>query len=239
MSAINDLILNQDGCFYRVTDLEYSPEIGELAFDKLQLLEEASLPDSATTDMTKVYNASSNNATTLGKAQSKANKLVWNWVNWTNAKTLSENVVTTANVKSGLITGTQWDVMINKIGSLKDESGNTKYSLTNSASWGNYYDGDTNGFTFRGDVSEFKSNTQYAFTTPASTTKANKTYYLLKTGASDHNLTYNLYDVAGNLWEWTDESAAKYDSIGTLATNRVLRGGRFQQCVFCWPCMFP
>jgi hypothetical protein len=37
LPAINDLILNQDGCFYRVTDLEYSPEIGELALKTTKL----------------------------------------------------------------------------------------------------------------------------------------------------------------------------------------------------------
>ena len=189
---------------------------------------EAGLPV-GTTEFTGSLSATDDEYNISGIPQSKAGVSPWNFIDWNNSKANAKKMYETkTNIRSALITGTQWDVMLNKIGSLKDESGNIKYSLTNSASWGNYYDGDTNGFTFRGDVSEYKSSSQYAFTTPASTTKANKTYYLLKTGASDHNLTYNLYDVAGNLWEWTDESAAKYDSIGTLATNRVLRGGSFR-----------
>ena len=163
-----------------------------------------------------------------GVPQSKAGISPWNFIDWNNSQIKARKMYEgKSNVASGLITGTQWDVMLNKIGSLKDESGNTRYSLTNSASWGNYYTGDTNGFTFRGKVSQYSSNKQYAFTTPTSTTKLNSTYYLLQTGASEHNLTYNLYDVAGNLWEWTEESAAFYNSIGTLVTNRVLRGGSF------------
>jgi len=183
---------------------------------------EAGLPE-GTTEFTGSVSYTSDTYNMLGNPQSRAGVSPWNFVDWEKSQINARSMYNTTYVHSGLITGTQWDVMINKIGSLKDESGNTKYSLTNSASWGNYYDGDTNGFTFRGDVSEYKSNTQYAFTTPASTTKANNTYYLLKTGASDHNLAYNLYDVAGNLWEWTEE-------ISTYATTgqyRVLRGSGF------------
>jgi len=122
---------------------------------------------------------------------------------------------------------------------LTDESGNTKYSLTDSKSWGNYYTGEA--FTYNGRAAEYKTSdtSLYAFgEASTNATKANNTYYLLSTGASEHNKAYNLYDVAGNLWEWTDESAAKYDSIGTLATNRVLRGGSIQNASSAYPVCF-
>lgn len=196
---------------------------------------EAGLP-TGTTEFTGSVAYTSDTYNMLGTPQSRAGVSPWNFVDWDKAQINARNMYNTSSVKSGLITGTGWDVMINKIGSLKDENENTKYSLTNSASWGNYYDGDTNGFTFRGDVSEFKSNTQYAFTTPQSTTKANKTNYLLKTGASDHNLAYNLYDVAGNLWEWTEETS--FYGGNSATQYRVLRGGSFGTVSSTYPACF-
>lgn len=42
------------------------------------------------------------------------------------------------------------------------------------------------------------------------------TSYLLTTGSSDKTKIYNIFDVAGNLWEW---------NVETNSTNRVYRGG--------------
>ena len=191
---------------------------------------EAGLPKD-TIEFEKSVSSSSNIYNSIeGVPQSKAGVSPWNFIDWNNSKLKAKKMYEgKTNIASGLITGTQWDVMITKIGSLKDENKNFKYSLTDSASWGNYYSGysTTDAFTFRGKVSQYSSSNQYAFKEPDSTTKKNSTYFLLQTGASEHNLAYNLYDVAGNLWEWTEESAAYYNSIGTLTTNRVLRGGRF------------
>ena len=189
---------------------------------------EAGLPVGTTEIKDKEQNTGSNPVyNTVGVPQSKAGISPWNFIDWNKSQQSAQKMYEkNIYVSSSLITGTQWDVMITKIGSLTDNKGNTLYSLTDSASWGNYYTGDTNGFTFRGDVSEYKSGYQYAFTAPTSTTKANSTYYLLKTGASSHNLAYNLYDVAGNLWEWTEENAY-YDASSDLSNNRVLRGGAF------------
>ena len=190
---------------------------------------EAGLPEGIT-EFSNSISASSDVYNISGIPQSKAGVSPWNFIDWNNSqKNAKKMYETKTNIASALITGTQWDTMINKIGSLKDENNNQKYSLTNSYTWENYYSGytETNAFTFRGDVSEYSSGYQYAFKAPTSTTKTNLTNYLLQTGASEHNKAYNLYDVAGNLWEWTEESAAYYNSIGTLTTNRVLRGGSF------------
>ena len=72
----------------------------------------------------------------IGKAQSKANKIAWNRIDYNNAKTVSENVVSTDYVQSGLITGTQWDTMLTFL------SQNVNVA-NDSTSWGNYYNNTT------------------------------------------------------------------------------------------------
>ncbi len=57
--------------------------------------------------------------------------------------------------------------------------------------------------------------------------KPNNKSYLLTTGASDHNRAYNLYDVAGNLWEATEEYSSSPTDVKTLENNDVLRGDCF------------
>lgn len=152
---------------------------------------------------------------------SKAGREPWNFVDYNNSWASAEKMYNTSSVKSGLITGTQWDVMINKIASTDSSK-----SLTDSKSWGNYYTGEA--FTYTGRAAEYKTSDTKLYgygNIEENGTKANNTHKVLTTGASEHNKAYNLYDVAGNLWEWTEESAAHFNSIGTLATNRVTRGG--------------
>jgi len=179
-----------------------------------------------------VYNIS-------GIPQIKAGIIPWNYINWNNAQTNSQKMYEGKNnILTGLITGTQWDVMLNKIGSLKDENGNIKYSLTDSKSWGNYYEGEA--FSFIGRAAEYKTSDLklYQFGELIENgNKANKTYYLLTTGASEHNKAYNLYDVAGNLWEWTEESASRYVS-STLTVNPTYRGGSFWNESYKWASCF-
>ena len=50
-----------------------------------------------------------------------------------------------------------------------------------------------------------------------------KTAYLWTTGASNEARKKNLYDVAGNVWEWTEETSFYGGNSGTQ--YRVLRGG--------------
>ena len=50
---------------------------------------------------------------------------------------------------------------------------------------------------------------------------------LLTTGATDIARAYNIYDVAGNLAEWTEESSTDSSSVSTLETYKDIRGGNF------------
>ena len=56
----------------------------------------------------------------------------WNNINYTDSKTKSEGMYTTSSVKSGLITGTQWDTVLKWFQNKGINVG------SNSSAWGNY-----------------------------------------------------------------------------------------------------
>ncbi len=148
------------------------------------------------------------------KPQSKAGLIPWSFVTWSTAKSRAQEMYETNYVRSGLITGTQWDVMINTI------SSKTGASLTNSQ-WGNY---DNTSITYNGAGATVGSETLGKFTGDGGKTNSSiGSKMLLYTGSSEQCMKYNLYDVAGNLWEWTDEIS--YYGGNSSSEYKVLRGG--------------
>lgn len=136
---------------------------------------------------------------------SKKGAYPYNMVNWSDAKSASQgmyNDSTKYGVKSTLCYGVQWDAMLSFLG---------KTSETDSTAWGNY--NNAGPFDFAGEYYRY-SNDEWKSDT---TSKAKDTNMLLQTGASDRNSLKNIYDVAGNVWEWTMES--------NDSSNRVSRGG--------------
>ena len=76
-----------------------------------------------------------------GKPKSQAQQLPWNYITYSNSKKNAENMYFASNaVDSGLITGTQWDVMLNKFIGLKNEAGITitLEDMLDSRKWGNF-----------------------------------------------------------------------------------------------------
>jgi Tfp pilus assembly protein PilE len=125
---------------------------------------------------------------------SKQNIAVWNNINYTNSKIKAESMYNTVEVKSGLLSGKQWDTVMKW---LQNASINV---TTDSTAWGNYH------------------NATFTYEFPISGTKAIMTSVLLNTGAAVRNKTKNIYDLAGNTWEWTNE---------IYGTNRIFRGGGY------------
>lgn len=132
---------------------------------------------------------------------------LWNFVNYSDAKAYSEAFdgngksgyygynYDTSKVGTNLVTGTQWDSAMKWIQ-------NAGYNVTtDSSGWGNYRD------------------VSYTYTYPSTATKYYNSNMLLNTGASIHNRAKNIYDLAGNLWEWTNEI---YNS-----NYYILRGGTY------------
>ena len=91
---------------------------------------------------------------------------------------------------SRMIWGCQWDQVCKFISTAKDKNGQT-ISLTDSRSYGNY------------------SNS----TSPANTNNGSKR----NTGSNEAWKVNNIYDLAGNCNEWTQEASGAY--------NRASRGG--------------
>ena len=158
-----------------------------------------------------------------GIPQSKAGKIPWMFINWTQSKKNSESMYNNSYVSSGLITGTQWDVILNR---MVEKTELTEGDLKSSSKWGNYKDTSIN----------FKGRTAKAYYTSSSwyippfgeETEGKTTNYgtanngdLLTTGASSYTEKYHIFDIAGNVWEWTEE-ASTYQTSGQY---RVVRGG--------------
>ena len=87
-------------------------------------------------------------------------------------------------VVSSMIWGCQFDQMLKVIYA----SDNTK-SLTDSSSWGNYY------------------NVTFTYEDNGTKTKNVNTGTLIPTGSTERNKVYNIYDVAGNVDDLTIETA--------------------------------
>ena len=128
---------------------------------------------------------------------------------------LSNNLYNSSDygVTSMLCTGACWDSMLDFI---KDE----EHNVTNSVSWGNYIDA---GFEItRGKLA---LGTRGSFTEVEGTHKKepDSEFILLTTGATEKNSAKNIYDVAGNCWEWTTESS----SSSRVERGRLLCLGRY------------
>lgn len=97
-------------------------------------------------------------------------------------------------VTTSVVYGVQWDAMLRFV--VSDIN-----NVNNSIRWGNYS----------------TSELTYTDVNGNSYTKLNGEVRLLKTGASEETKAKNIYDIAGNTYEWTIESAG--------SNVRVVRGG--------------
>ena len=129
-------------------------------------------------------------------------KYVYNWVRCSQAQELSESLAVGGKTSS-LMFGIQWDLVLAYL----EANGVSENDLkVNSGSWGNY---SNEAF----DITRGKYSTDYG----ANYTTVNGTYpkpassVLLTTGAIERNSKMNIYDLAGNVWEWTLEKSTNPD----------------------------
>ena len=101
---------------------------------------------------------------------------------------------------SMLCTGACWDSMLDFI---KDR----EHSVMDSRTWGNYSNSETFEIT-RGAYAVYNSTLGSFNNVENKYSKIKDTSILLTTGATERNCSKNIYDVAGNCWEWTTESVS-------------------------------
>ena len=155
------------------------------------------------------------NHTATGKITSKAGEVPYYHADYETALKLSNSMYQTDYVRSGLATGTMWDAMMKFIAGSDD-------TVVTASTWGNYTNGNVTYPTNKGRYAGVDSGNG---TMTSSFTKIDGTYhYVIKTTAISEDIKKkNLYDVAGNLWEWTQEASYPNNTVESY----MLRGGSF------------
>ena len=129
-------------------------------------------------NQTAIDGKSSSTSNVAGIPVSKKSATVWTYIDYTNAKASAESMISNEYVQTGLLTGKAWDTTCHWI---EDSLGsiNASASLTNSRYYGNYAN---------------------------SLAPANENSGTRRTAGFDENWkTKNIYDLAGNVFEWTSE----------------------------------
>ena len=119
----------------------------------------------------------------LSSAGVQKDKATLTKTNWYNLYKKCKELNASNKVETRMIWGCQWDVTCNFIANKGD-----KKSITDSSSWGNY-----KGTSVKAD----DGTTEI---------KASGTSAKLNTGKTTFTMANNIYDLAGNVWEWTTES---------------------------------
>ena len=123
----------------------------------------------------------------------------YNWIRCSQAQELSESLAVGGKTSS-LMFGIQWDLVLVYL----EESGVPENDLkVNSSSWGNY-----NNVSFDITRGKYSTNrgTNYTDVPVEGYTKPESSV-LLTTGTTEINSKMNIYDLAGNVYEWTLEKS--------------------------------
>ncbi len=156
------------------------------------------------------------NHTVTGKITTKAGEIPYYHTDYETALKLSNSMYQTDYVQSGLATGTMWDAM------MKFVAGNDNTVVT-SSTWGNYANANITYTEGKGRYATVNSSNG-TMTSAFTRGNGNYNYGITTTAITEDVKKKNLYDVAGNLWEWIQEAAFPNNTLESY----MMRGGSFR-----------
>ena len=194
-----DLVLGNSGASYDAKDTYYKTILG---FDSKEKMAEAFVAEyKEMIESIRKYGGFYIGRYELSKAGVQKDKETLVYTNWYNLYKKCTELNASDKVETRMIWGCQWDVTMNWLISSGAKTSNEVN--TDSSSWGNYKD---------------------ALVTANDRTtvlKASGEEQKLNTGVTTFTMANNIYDLAGNIWEWTQEA--------NLAFARAGRGGDFSR----------
>ena len=166
---------------------------------------------------------------------SKPNLIPIFYVTCNQAQTISTRVENKGIYNSSLMFGIQWDLVLKH---LKNKGISPNLLTEDSSSWGNYSN-TTNATLTGGKYTQYMNSSYqpafnknwYAYNVDLGEIVKNNVFnnvgmplsVLLTTGSSNKFSQKNIFDLAGNLFEWTLET----DSVSEYSNHTVGRGGSY------------
>ena len=140
----------------------------------------------------------------------KPNVYPYNCVTCSQAQTLATTKMESGDRTTSLMFGVQWDLVMKYL----ETKGTAQADLkTNSTSWGNYQNNAWNITNVNLKYAEGNASTYEVkpWTTATEKSKTSSEEILLSTGADDSFSKMGIYDLAGNVFEWTLEYTSDTD----------------------------
>ncbi len=193
-----DLVVGSDGKSYDAQDTYYKTILGETG-TKEQLAKLFVDEYKAMIESVSKYGGFYIGRYELSEAGVQKDKETLTKTNWYNLYKKCTELNASDKVKTQMIWGCQWDTTMNWLISSGAKTSNEVN--TDSSSWGNY------------------NNTSVKANDGTTVLKANGTPAKLSTGKTTFTMANNIYDLAGNCYEWTQEANYTY--------SRAYRGGNY------------
>ena len=190
-----DLVVGSNGLSYDAKEEYYKTILG---FDSKEKMAEAFVSDyNKMIESIKKYGGFYIGRYELSEAGVKKDQPTLISTNWYNLYKECKSLNASDKVETRMIWGCQWDVTMNWL--ISSGAKTNDEVNKDSSSWGNYY------------------NTSVKADDGTKEIKASKTPSVLNTGVTTFTMANNIYDLAGNCWELTQE--ASYTNL------RANRGG--------------